>query len=369
MVNKKCRGSLVFVIILLFVGTSLNTLVVSKSSEINHKILDEMFYLDVNNEIIIYVNNSNIKEGPDGSYENPFRNITSALEKAFIDDNPNIVFVFCGNGTYNESVILSKPVNLIGEHKIGSYSHNPILLTDEDATYGIRIETDRAKVEGFRIIGNKKECKGIILDAHSWRNTISYNVIENCEFGIELGNRTIWNDVSFNLIQNCRSGGIFTDAFHWSGGNTIVNNLIRNIDTEAAIHISKSSSNYIGGNFIKDCCRGVEVYTSLSTSRFNIIASNVFDKCSDYDVIFWDGGYGNIVFGNDFLDNSDPRKATFTNTFLTFWLRNYWGKSNSQLQYTIQGSNFGISIKQLDVRSSQNQTVTDYIDFVWPPFK
>ena len=157
--------------------------------------------------------------------------------------------VFIYNGTYNETVVVTKTINLTGEDMNSTIIINPLY----DLMFGtvISVQADWVNITGFTL--RKGWHAGVDIDGYSNITVAGNNITDCAEGGI----------VIFNVSENRVLNNIFT-------------------------------SNGFGGVYIKGDFR----YTTILE---NIVSSNTF---------FNDGGvylqdtYGNDVFNNTFTNNS-----------------------------------------------------------------
>jgi len=169
-----------------------------------------------------------------GSGAGNYSSIQTAINNASDGDT---VFVFDDSSPYYESVIVDKPISLIGEDKnttiINSSGIGRIYLS-----VGV-------KLSGFTILNEKSE--GIIFAAviAGCDNIISGNRIISADIGIDISHRynttIIGNVISDNIIGILGMGMIHCD------NNTITNNIIAN-NSKYGIELIRSYDNTITNN-------------------------------------------------------------------------------------------------------------------------
>ena len=157
---------------------------------------------------ILYVDDD-APDGGNGSLERPFNSIQNALNFASPKD---VIRVF--EGTYNEQVVVSKTISLIGNGSTDT------VITYENGDV-VTLTASRVNISGFRITGGGW---GAGIKVESDNNTILQNRIMNKNYGIHLffyGNNTLSeNNCSFNTL------GIFlTDSsYNTLSSNTLYEN-------------------------------------------------------------------------------------------------------------------------------------------------
>lgn len=129
-------------------------------------------------------------------------------------------------GIYSGSIIIDKPISLIGENKESTIMISRKLNTPEEMNI-IYISSDNVKVSGFTIsYGNPVEYMlGAGVELHGVSNCIiSNNIIMRNNRGIHLesssNNSVISNEISLNI-----GGGIYLESD--CDKNTIANNTVR----------------------------------------------------------------------------------------------------------------------------------------------
>ncbi len=178
------------ILIMLLTVTSNYALSANIETENTIEILEtDLIFVDKNNTI-----------GPwDGTYDNPYKNITSGVDNAKKDD---IIYVL--NGIYNEQITIEKPIRIIGEDKTKT------IIDPEYQEYGIKIKENNVIIEKFTIrnAGGYEGNAGIIIESD--KNQISDCIIKRTRTGILLKN------TDQNTIENCtlylNGEGIYTKS-------------------------------------------------------------------------------------------------------------------------------------------------------------
>ena len=157
----------------------------------------------------IYVDDDNVIGPWDGTFDNPYQNITSGLANASNGD-----FVYVRDGIYSESVVVDKSVALVGVL-------NPVVNgTGGFGWRGIEITADNVTVEGFNITnchyGIYCTASGFsIIDNIFWYNdrgfywrisemglaedyTVYDGTIEHNEFYMSTNNEAVYVSLALN---------------------------------------------------------------------------------------------------------------------------------------------------------------------------
>jgi parallel beta-helix repeat protein len=237
--------------------------------------------------------------------------------------------------TYNETIIIDKPLSLIGENnrtKLIGWAHI------QPYTSGwlhpvIQIEADDVKISGFtiyyshfgitgsgdrgQILGNNLEEIGINLGGSY--NTISENNITGApgidvsgSFNTIIGNNLIRSGQGIDVTgsSNTISGNNVTDAdvgIEVNGdSNIIFDNIVR--EGGVGIELETGSGNTVYGNIIiENWFMGIHLSTTFDNIIYeNYIANNVYEH-DGYGVSLSGRGYhaeNNTFYRNTFMNNS-----------------------------------------------------------------
>lgn len=269
---------------------SLRLKVISK----NFTYIDTKYFL-INNIIeTLYVDNKNESI--------QYNLINSAIEKA---GNNDTIFVF--NGRYDEDILITKKINLIGENKIKTIINGSINIMGKNET----------KIKNINFLGTnsgRKKVSNRAIYIHWKSNNV---LVENCY--IENHYRGIYVEsdsceLKNNTIYNCSTG-----IFLWNGKNSLVQNnkILKN---KEGIIIYNSNNNTVENNtaYIN------EIGVSILSSNNNIIKVNKIKK-NDIGLNLGLHANKNKVLKNTFINNK--RTAKFLNCKENKWDQNYWGRS------------------------------------------
>jgi len=270
---------------------------------------------------ITYVDDDNTVGPWYGTKENPYMTIQDGIDNSYSGYT-----IFVNNGIYNENIVINKTLYLKGEDK-----HNTII--DGNGLFNVvNITAKNVELSCFTIQNsgtglyeagvvvtskylmqnsNASIYDNIIQDNEvgvriytGCSNVIKNNFIQNNTFGIYLM-MTIINHIENNVIQKNKQNGIQTE---WACQTTILgNNITDNKDN--GIYLQGSSND----NIIKNC---------------NIIKNNSVG----IKLVYSDK---NLISGNNFIDNQ--KHATFIDSYLNKWRRNYWDDHEKILPKIIKG--------------------------------
>jgi parallel beta-helix repeat protein len=245
-----------------------------------------------------------------------FTKIQDAINSAISGDTIRV-----GNGTYYENVIIKKSINLIGKDR-----NTTIIDANFDGS-AIWIFANGTTISEFTIINSKEKWSGpypcdsgIGIEIHGVSNCrISQNILINHPTGIN--NTYNWltqyygirysknNTISDNIIMNCNSGiGI--------GGSTniiVKNNEILNCSN--GIWIGQSELILVYNNNISSSRDyGINVFKSINnTITMNNISNN------DCGIIIEYNSKDNLIYYNNFINNIVSAEDSTGN--------NYWNSS------------------------------------------
>jgi len=218
-----------------------------------------------------------------GSGPNNYTKIQDAIDDASDGDT---IFVF--NGTYYETIIVNKSINLIGENRNSTFIRN----WNWDGI--VNIVTDWVNISGFTF---REGYCGIRINAN-------YNTISNINISLFYGyygiyltnfskcNNILRNNILNNNIYNDYLYGIWLDS---SNNNTIMDNII-SLNGTYGIKLEDSANNTISNNNITWTQQGIAV----SSSDYNIIINNNF-KNNDHDIGLYSSNNNNLSC-NTFAD-------------------------------------------------------------------
>jgi len=235
----------------------------------------------------IYVD-SGYKGYSDGTAEKPYKSIQEAIDIASTGDT---IYVF--GGTYDETIIIDKKLNLWGSID----SIPSIIDTREDKRYTVEITADYAKFQEFTVsdIENRKSSPiGALVAVRALNVIVEGNYLNNTtSYGVYLDNTGDGSVVVGNSINNANHGIQISDA------NTIdiISNQISDCITYG-IHISGSTNSRLYDNNITTSTTGVAV---VSSPAINITNNTV--TLADYAGLHIEGSTGAIIRHNILEDN------------------------------------------------------------------
>jgi parallel beta-helix repeat protein len=205
--------------------------------------------------------------------------------------------VFVYNGTYNENVVLSKTVSLIGEDR------NSTLIDRMGNGANVLIIADWVNITGFTVSNSGAAGSDAGIDIDSASNvTVTYNNISHNDRGIYFtpnsrNNRIIGNIISYNDDEGLRlfsEGNEISDNIisynNWAGffcdgasGNTIKNNIIQ-ANNYVGLLLGSSKENHVSGNiFIED---GI-IITGNKVEHWNTHNIDLSNTVNGKPVIYW----------------------------------------------------------------------------------
>ncbi len=270
---------------------------------------------------IVYVDDDNI-DGPwDGTKEYPYRTIQDAMSAVF-----DGYTIYVMSGTYKEHIIIDKRITLYGEDK------NTTILDGDGVDDVVTISVPDVKITGFTVQNSGTQLlnagiKTLSLDSNA---TIENNIVQHNSIGVFLnyGYAPTWNIVRNNTIEN-NVKGIYT---HWANNGDITGNTIVQND-ENGIEMECSKNSLITGNIISDN-GGYGIYLRGESNQNTITGGN---SIQDNAVVMKiSESNRNVISKNNFIGNL--QHATFYNSFLTTWKRNYWDDQVLFFPVVIQGS-------------------------------
>jgi len=228
-----------------------------------------------------------------GVGEGNYSHIQDAINAASEND---IIMVY--NGTYNGSIIIDKPLILMGIHKNGtildSYGYGDVITVKSDnvsicgftikngqriswpeggfayLAAGIRINSNNADIYGNNIFNNTY---GIIVEAGS-NNVIHLNKIQKNGDGVKLSGYD--NLIDANNISNNNQN------FSWSQGESSNNGIILNAANNNTIHTNIISNHHGCGINISILSTNNNIYVNNFLNNF----VNAFDDSNNS----WDNG-------------------------------------------------------------------------------
>ncbi|MCK5258459.1 MAG: right-handed parallel beta-helix repeat-containing protein, partial [Thermoplasmatales archaeon] len=223
-----------------------------------------------------YIDNNNT-EGPwDGTSEHPYRSIQAGIDAANTSGT-----IYVNNGTYNENIVISKSLNLIGAGAEATIVENSSL------DHVFYVTADSANISGFTVKGaDYQKIAGIYLIGAN-HCSISDNNISNNGYGIQLRSSTnnilannnaslsinhgIYiadssnNSLVHNYAVSSSEYGIYLSK---SFNNTLTSNTILS-NSKDGIHLVDSFNNTLADNNISENIKGIYLETSFSNTLTN----------------------------------------------------------------------------------------------------
>ena len=288
-----------------------------------------------------------------------------------IDNASNGDTIYVKSGTYNESIMIFKPITLIGENKdttiidrysktskyfvkstIDIYADNITIdgFTINDNSYAIKIYSDYNKISNNVFTDN---LDGVALEGAN-NNIITNNIFRNNS--ISLKSNACYNYVAYNTIKDSTGGISLTDSYENTiEKNNIIacnndgisiwtsdkNKIIKNTITDtlhSGIVLQDSNNNLISKNSIKDNNQGIVLLeSSYNTLKLNLLSDNehgltIHSVSSAYDNGSISYSENNTIYQNNFentiancLDGSTDLKNN-SNVFYNESIKtgNYW---------------------------------------------
>jgi len=237
------------------------------------------------------------------SVPNDYPTIQDAIDNASEGDT-----IFVKRGTYyNQSLIVNKPVSLIGEDPKTTILQGPnieylptkrepnnkpsfTLLNSKTSTINflppitivIKVEANNVSITGFTITN---AFTGITGNGNGTK--ISNNIIKVSNNGMSISG--FYKTISHNNISVSIKGIQFSGSFTSITGNNIAPSM-------AGIDLSGSSNNVSGNSILGSNGHGIEVNGDSNTISYN----NITDDATG---ITLRTGFGNMVFGNNITEN------------------------------------------------------------------
>ena len=262
-----------------------------------------------------------------GTGNGNYSTIQEAVDLAFSGDT---IFVY--SGTYYETLIINKSINLEGQNWYNT------IIDGGDNVYAVLINSSGVSISGFTI---QNSVFGLFISGSNIlsRNTIQSNIIKDNNNAIYLQRLSYENTISKNIIVNNGEG----IHLYNSSNNRIVSNTIEYHATSGILLWEASYNNTISGNNITYNSRGIllerwsnnnvilknnitnndRTGISLGYSFHNIIQNNSISY-NDQGICFVSSNKnnisGNLIENNTiygvYLSNSDNNLISKNNYFL-----------------------------------------------------
>jgi parallel beta-helix repeat protein len=224
--------------------------------------------------------------------QNGFSTINEAINNSVKGDS-----IFIYNGIYDETIIINKSINIIGE------SNQKTIINYNGNQNGklaiINILADNCSIQNLNINNtyNNSNSFGIIINSSN--NHIINNSISNFDRGIFINSlyddKSINNSIKFNNILK-NNYGLYIG---YSNNNNISYNNISNNEDYGIYLFNSNGNNLLYNNFSKN-----NYGLRIKGSRKNILNYNNI-LLNNKGLYFCCGARENIVFKNNFLENID----------------------------------------------------------------
>jgi parallel beta-helix repeat protein len=273
--------------------------------------------------------------------------------------------VFVKNGTYDENLVISKSISLLGED-------SETTVIDGGGTGDVvSVSMNNVTVAGFTIRNSgqgyaegNRPYTGIGLD-NAENCSIYGNIITNNRFGVLLYSSSHSNEISENNITANQQHGIgLSDSSNYNkiSGNNITSNKF------AGIEVYQSDSNLITGNAI--AANGVGgIYVTESSS--NTIIENNFTQHSGLGSIeVGISSSHNVIFHNNFYANDRYQVSVDSDCQGNLWDNGYPSGGNYWNNYTGKDSNgdgIGDSAYVIDGNNKDNYPLMNPWTASWVP--
>jgi len=203
-----------------------------------------------------------------GSEAENYTNIQAAINEA---NSGYTVFVY--SGTYNESIVIDKSIELVGQDK------DITIIDGGGEDYVLKLDADNIKITGFTLQNSGDIFPNAGINVGTRGNIITGNNLINNYYGIVLLYPTSNNTISKNFISNNNQCGIyFSGAKHnilkdnfvdtqpfngfglydFSDYNIIKNNTMVN-NQFCGINIRDSYYNTVSGNILIENTIGLHI--------------------------------------------------------------------------------------------------------------
>jgi parallel beta-helix repeat protein len=286
---------------------------------------------------IVYVDDSNTMGPWNGTKEYPYETIKEGIDNVY-----EHWAVYVKNGTYHENIAINKSIQLDGENKTNT-------IIDGNHTGGIiRIEdAPNTRISGFTIQNSGDKLKydaGIDIESLNSNATIINNIIKNNHIGIRL-------EYTYPESTNTIKNNIITSNYDgiyviWAYNNNIENNMIEN-NIDNGIKMERSEGSTIKRNMISDN-GGCGIYMRAASNNNKLELNTIKNNSIGFKL---EDSNKNKIQKNNFINNQ--KQATFINSFLNKWQRNYWDDWHRFIPRPIHGKIFKINWLNFDLRPSK----------------
>jgi len=276
---------------------------------------------------------------PYGILVNPVHNLDKdifyvSIQAAIDDANPGDT-IFVSAGTYYETVVINKSINLHGEDR------DTTIIDGNGSGDVVNITANWVSISGFTMRnsgideGEINSCLSLYGSSYS---NISYCTIVNNLCGIHLSSTN--NDIIYHckisnnavgvimltsnnnssIIDNIITNNTFigVELYKYNENNIVSDNLISN--SHDGMHILLSDKNTINKNNISKNIRGIY----MEECNDNTISENTINSNSDYGVQLWYLCNNNIFYNNNFINNTQQAYDDSNNSWNHLNIGNYW---------------------------------------------
>jgi parallel beta-helix repeat protein len=216
------------------------------------------------------------------------------------EDNGIIVVM---QGTYNESIVMDKPLTLLGE------GAECVELLGQQMGPVISIDADNCMLSGFHLVNYHDATQTIGIRVYANDSHISYNNISNFEKGL-----SITSSIATNLQYNTFSDNFYAVSYDYAYLPRVFANTMHN--NQYGISAKQSYQLYVFCNIIRENNHGI--YLDFSESCF-IINNDITDNQLG---IYLEKSNKNSINYNNFIRNA--QHASFMQSHTINWLQNYW---------------------------------------------
>ncbi|MFA5102347.1 MAG: NosD domain-containing protein [Candidatus Thermoplasmatota archaeon] len=236
-----------------------------------------------------------------GSGPGNYSTIQGAINAA---TNGDTVFVYDDSSPYNENIIITKSIVLLGENKLTTVIHGDGYYSYEViSAAGLNIVISDFTIQNGAI--------GVLCEMNNSR--ISHLIIENTGCALYLW-KSSQNTISDNRIISPSVYSIY--VYDHSTNNMIINNSLLGSSTNGINLIGSCDKNRIEKNSIESKVNGI----SIEWSFFNVIRNN------------------------NFVNNT--KQAYFENSSLNLFLKNYWSDWGEKKPRPIEGIRYGYFLQK-----------------------
>jgi len=239
-----------------------------------------------------------------------YKSIQESIDDAYDGDT-----IYIQSGTYYETLVINKSINLIGED-IDKTIIKCKRSCKADHVNIICINADNCTIRGFKITNTNVLSDVIGIYINSSNNTISNNIISRTNVGICFRSNSKNNDVYENNISNNQKGITLTFSYN---NNISKNNISLNSVCGIGIY-SSSQGNIFSSNTLIDNKNGIHFMDGIKNKVFkNDFIGNI------RGVYLCCGARNNIVYNNVFKQNSESNARDVTNNqWYINSIGNYW---------------------------------------------